>query len=52
MEKEDYCVICETVGVETIALKKIEFNGDLIPVCDFHYNTLENNPELLDLLDE
>lgn len=52
MEKIEYCVICETIDEETIATEKYKFNGDIIPVCDFHYSMLQHSTDVLELLDE
>ena len=41
-KKKQRCVICETQNIDKIARYYIKFNGDLIPVCEFHHDKLKN----------
>ena len=40
------CILCESEGregVKAIYFKKIDFSGDLIPVCQYHKDALEED---------
>jgi len=49
-DKIKLCIICETLDKEVEATKLVAFNGDLIPVCDKHYKTInkKNGKKFLD----
>ena len=39
-DKKKTCIICEAYDKEVEATHEAIFNGDLIPVCKFHYDKL------------
>ena len=48
----DYCVLCEARGDDNVEAEfRIEFNGDVIPVCAIHYDLVKSD-NLYDILDE
>ena len=46
-----YCVLCEAEGIIVEAECEVMFNGDFIPVCRDHQETI-NNENLLDMLED
>ena len=43
VRKKQRCIICEAQDIDRIARHLMEYNGDMIPVCDFHYKALSKN---------
>jgi len=50
VHKKQRCIICESQDIDKIAKYFIKFNGDLIPVCEFHNGVLKKHSR--DIIDE